>query len=223
MTVSAAQSPLIDLPDELPHGLVFRHEFLSVAEEAALLQLFATMPFREARFKEYYAKRRVVLFASGQSAGRYDDSEEIGPAYPLPPLIAELRDKVATFVDGVLKAEKRFTSDDFVHVLVSEYQRGTPIGWHRDREQYGIVAGISLASRARMRFRPLPAPGAWDRVDPKTLIVLDLEPRSIYLMRDEIRWRWHHSLLPTKALRYSVTMRTAVERSSDGVGSRDGQ
>jgi alkylated DNA repair dioxygenase AlkB len=38
--------------------------------------------------------------------------------------------------------------------------------------------------------------------------VLDLEPRSIYLMRGEIRWQWHHSLLPTKALRYSVTMRT---------------
>ena len=222
MTVSAAQSPLIEFPDDLPHGLVCRHEFLTVAEEVALLDLFSTLPFREARFKEYYAKRRVVLFDSAGTAGRYDDSDEIGPAHPLPPLLVELREKVATFVDGVLKAEKRFTADDFVHVLVSEYQPGTPIGWHRDREQYGIVAGVSLASRARMRFRPLPAPGAWDRVDPKTLIVLDLEPRSIYLMRDEIRWQWHHSLLPTKALRYSVTMRT-LEPSATSVGSRDGQ
>ena len=59
-----------------------------------------------------------------------------------------------------------------------------------------------------MRFRPLPAPGEWTRVDPKTLIVLDLEPRSIYLMRDDIRWRWQHQIPPVKALRYSVTFRT---------------
>jgi len=201
MNVHAAQAPLIELPAELPHGLVFRHDFLTAAEEGALLDLFATLAFREAKFKEYYARRRVVSFHSIDDGGRYDDGDDdLAPAGPPPPLLEDLRQKVAAFV-GI-------APDLFVHLLASEYQTGTPIGWHRDKAQYGIVAGVSLGSRARMRFRPLPAPGAWNRVDPKSLIVLDLEPRSIYVMRGDIRSRWQHSLLPTKALRYSVTMRT---------------
>jgi alkylated DNA repair dioxygenase AlkB len=201
MTSYAAQAPLIELPAELPHGLVFRHDFLTAAEESALLDLFATLPFREAKFKEYYARRRVVSFHSEDDNGRYDaGDDDLAPAGLPPPLLESLRQRVAEFVS--------IRPEAFVHLLVSEYQTGTPIGWHRDKPQYGIVAGVSLGSRARMRFRPLPAPGEWTRVDPKSLIVLDLEPRSIYLMRGDIRSRWQHGLLPTKALRYSVTMRT---------------
>jgi alkylated DNA repair dioxygenase AlkB len=209
MTVHAAQSSLFALPDELPHGLVFQHDFLTAAEEAELLAWFATLPFREARFKTYYARRRVVSFHSAALADSYDSTtdDDLAPAGPPPPLLERLRAKVAAFVENRAPGELR-TADDLVHVLVSEYQAGTPIGWHRDKPHYGIVAGVSLGSRARMRFRPLPPPSEWTRVDPKTLIVLDLEPRSIYLMRGEIRWQWHHSILPTKALRYSVTMRT---------------
>jgi alkylated DNA repair dioxygenase AlkB len=70
-----------------------------------------------------------------------------------------------------------------------------------------------------MRFRPLPAPGQWTRVDPRTLIVLDLEPRSIYVMKGAIRSQWQHSLLPTKDLRYSVTMRTAANSNRISAGS----
>ena len=201
MNVHAAQAPLIELPAELPHGLVFRHDFLTPAEEAALLDLFTTLPFREAKFKEYYARRRVVSFHSTDDNGSYDaGDDDLAPAGLPPPPLERLRQKVAEFV--------RIPPDAFAHLLVSEYQTGTPIGWHRDKAQYGVVAGVSLGSRARMRFRPLPAPGAWHRVDPRSLIVLDLEPRSIYVMRGDIRSRWQHSLLPTKALRYSVTMRT---------------
>ena len=202
MTVRAAQAPLIDIPQELPHGLVFRHEFLTPAEERALLDLSATLPFREAKFKEYYARRRVVSFHDEAIDHSYDD--DLAPAGSPPALLERLRQKIAAFA-GI-------NADEFVHVLVSEYRTGTPIGWHRDKPQYGIVAGVSLASRARMRFRPLPAPGQWTRVDPKTLIVLDLEPRSLYVMRGEIRSQWQHSILPTKALRYSVTMRTLAAK-----------
>jgi len=204
----AAQALLLDIPAELPHGLVFEHDFLSAADESELLEWFTTLPFREARFKTYYARRRVVSFHSAALEEGYDSSDDdLAPVGPPPPLIQRLRARVAAFV---ARHDRRIapTPDSFVHVLVSEYQPGTPIGWHRDKPQYGVVAGISLGSRARMRFRPLPAPGEWTRVDPKTLIVLDLEPRSIYLMRDDIRWRWQHSILPTKGLRYSVTMRT---------------
>ncbi|HEY2817296.1 MAG TPA: alpha-ketoglutarate-dependent dioxygenase AlkB [Casimicrobiaceae bacterium] len=212
MRAHAAQVPLLDLPAELPHGLVFEHEFLSAGEETALLEWFATLPFREARFKTYYARRRVVSFHSAVLAESYDSTsdDDLAPVGPPPPLIDGLRERVAAFV-GNHGHPTPCTCESFVHVLVSEYQAGTPIGWHRDKPHYGIVAGISLGSRARMRFRPVPAPGEWTRVDPKSLVVVDLEPRSIYLMRGDIRSRWQHSILPTKALRYSITMRTLAD------------
>jgi len=217
MTVRATQAPLLEFPAELPHGLVFEHDFLTADEESELVVWFATLPFREARFKTYYARRRVVSFHSAALAEGYDSTsdDDLAPAGPPPPLLERLRERVAAFVRARAPGEVAAV-DDFVHVLVSEYQPGTPIGWHRDKAQYGIVAGVSVGSRARMRFRPLPAPGEWTRVDPQTLIVQDLEPRSIYVMRGDIRRRWQHSILPTRALRYSVTMRTLAAADSRG-------
>ena len=43
-----------------------------------------------------------------------------------------------------------------------------------------------------------------------TVIALTLAPRSVYVMQDDIRWRWQHSIPPAKALRYSMTFRTAA-------------
>ena len=45
-------------------------------------------------------------------------------------------------------------SEAFAMALINEYRPGAPIGWHRDAPQYDIVAGISLLSACRMRFRP---------------------------------------------------------------------
>ena len=65
------------------------------------------------------------------------------------------------------------------------------------------VHGISLAGSCRMRFRRHPpAKGA-------KVFSLDLAPRSVYVLRDEIRWRWQHSVARTKELRYSITFRTS--------------
>jgi len=38
--------------------------------------------------------------------------------------------------------------------------------------------------------------------------VLELEPRSLYVMQGPIRWLWQHSMLPARELRYSITFRT---------------
>jgi alkylated DNA repair dioxygenase AlkB len=42
-------------------------------------------------------------------------------------------------------------------------------------------------------------------------VTLTLEPRSLYVMADEIRWAWQHSIPPAKALRYSMTFRTRAD------------
>jgi alkylated DNA repair dioxygenase AlkB len=175
----------------LPPGLEYAPDFLTRANEAALVRAFADLPFREAKFQQYTARRRVVRFGRDYDAGigEWVDGE------PLPGWLADLRRNVASW--------RGVDEDAFVHALVTEYRPGTPIGWHRDKPQYGMVVGLSLASVCRMRFRPYD-----NQHDRDAVIVVELAPRSLYVMRDDIRWRWQHSILPTNALRYSITFRT---------------
>jgi alkylated DNA repair dioxygenase AlkB len=125
----------------------------------------------------------------------YDfDTNELGPAPPIPAFLHPLRKKVGELLEV---EEARFT-----HALVTEYRPGTELGWHRDVGEFGIVVGVSLAGICRMRFRRYPP----EKGAP--VFNLDLAPRSVYVLRDEIRWRWQHSVARTKALRYSITFRT---------------
>lgn len=55
-----------------------------------------------------------------------------------------------------------------------------------------------------MRFRPYPPAEGWTR----SIMLIDLAPRSAYIIRDTARWKWQHSISPTKELRYSITFRT---------------
>jgi alkylated DNA repair dioxygenase AlkB len=194
------QSDLFEAPDELPEGLTYRPGFLTRDEENALLAAIAPLPLREARFREYFAKRRVAHFHREDLTPAGDDGgADSFTSGPLPPFLAQLRDAVAARLD--------VPAADFVHALVSEYRPGTPIGWHRDKPAYGIVVGVSLAGWGRMRFRPYAAQ------DARHTLSLDLAPRSLYVMRDAIRWQWQHSMLPTKTLRYSITLRTEAAQS----------
>ena len=93
---------------------------------------------------------------------------------------------------------------EFQHALVSEYSPGTPLGWHRDAPCFEVVAGVSLAGVARMRWRPYP-PGT---ATARATFALDLPPRSAYIMRGAARWDWQHAVSPTRMLRYSITFRT---------------
>ncbi len=84
---------------------------------------------------------------------------------------------------------------------MTEYTPGTPIGWHRDRPQYGIIVGVSLLSSAILRFR-CQAGAGWARHAQL------LEPRSLYVLSGPARELWQHSIPAVDALRYSVTFRT---------------
>lgn len=189
------QSALFTAAEELPQGLLYEVDFVSPADEAALVAGIEQITLREARFREYFAKRRVAHFHDDAAAPAYDDGgADAFTSGPVPPFLARLRERVASRLG--------LAPSDLVHALVSEYRPGTPIGWHRDKPVYGIVAGVSLAGVGRMRFRPYAAQDAQHTVG------LDVAPRSLYVMRGSIRWQWQHSMLPTKALRYSITLRT---------------
>src|SRR5581483_5687631 len=118
-------------------------------------------------------------------------------AEPIPPPLLPLREKVAAWAG--------LAPETLVHGLVSEYRPGTQLGWHRDVPNFEVICGVSLGGWARMRLRPY-RPGERNRRE--DVIALELAPRSAYLMRDAARWKWQHSIAPTKALRYSITFRT---------------
>ena len=197
LALHTAQPQLFDSADALPPGLALAPAFIGTDSERQLIALAAALPLSEARYKGYTARRRVFVYgapAGGEVDGR--SHQRATPAALPPPLLA-LREQFAAWA-GV-------DPGAFVHVMVAEYQRGTPVGWHRDAPQHDLIAGVSLAGPARLRFRPWPPRGGGN----DDVIALELAPRSAYLMRDAARWGWQHSVPPVPALRYSVTMRTA--------------
>lgn len=123
------QPKLLDLPEALPNGLVYRPDFLTVDEEAVLLAYIENLGMPYLQFKEFASKRRGVSY------------EHRFPDFLLP-----LRTKVAKW----LMVPKAGITEAFVQ----EYPPGCGIGWHRDRET-PLVVGVSLKGWARMRFRPL--------------------------------------------------------------------
>ena len=189
-----SQAELFASPQQLPSGLLYCPDFISAADERELLSRFDALPFKEARFQQYTARRRVVRFGEGDYLEAAPDQPTDHPRIEFPDFLVGVRATVAEWL--------RMNPADFVHALTTEYAPGTPIGWHRDAPHFEIVAGISLASACRMRFRPL------DASRHKEVFALELQPRSLYVMKDEIRWWWQHSIPPVKQTRYSITLRT---------------
>jgi alkylated DNA repair dioxygenase AlkB len=190
------QAAFFDCVTALPDGLAYQPDFLTHADEQSLLAELEALPLREARYRGFTAKRRIMSFGAG-----YDfETNLLLPAPPLPPFLLALREPIAQWI-GI-------GAEQFVQSTVAEYPAGTQVGWHRDVPQFGMVAGISLSSACRMRLRPYPhVKHANERV-----LVLVLEPRSAYVFRGVSRWRWQHAISATKAQRYSITFRTLRPR-----------
>ena len=200
------QPQLFDDAPPLPRGFSYQPAFLTAAEETALLESIRALPLREAQYKEWSAKRRIMSYG-----GSYDFSNhELLPAGPVPEWLQPLRARISAWAG--------LPAEDFGHALVAEYSPGTQLGWHRDVPDFETVVGVSLLGRARMRMRPYPAkPGRR-----RAALTLDLEPRSVYAMRGPARWEWQHAISPTMELRYSITFRTLVSRVGPPPTSRTG-
>jgi alkylated DNA repair dioxygenase AlkB len=173
----------------LPEGFRYQPGLITAALESGLVARFAELPFKPFEFQGFLGKRRVTSFG-----WRYDFNEQaMQRAAPLPEWLAEVRDLAAAFAD--LHPSK------LAHAMVTEYEPGAPIGWHRDRPQFEDVIGISLLSPCTFRFRRKQGAG-WQRAS------IVAEPRSAYLLRGPARTEWQHSIPPVEALRYSITFRT---------------
>lgn len=182
---------------ELPSGLEYRRDFVSVAEEAAFVGDINTVEFSNFEMRGVIARRRVAFF--GRS---YDAGSVAAPA--LPAFLLPLRDRIAAWAN--------VEPDAFVMALINEYRPGAPIGWHRDAPQYGIVAGVSLLSDCLMKFRPYVRPADLSSLQGRRRTAtheLLLERRSAYLMTGESRSAFEHHIPAVTSLRYSITFRTA--------------
>ena len=182
---------LFDAP--LVPGLAYREELICRDEETELSRRLEGVELSPFQFQGWTGKRRTRTFG-----WRYDfDDRSFSPAEPLPEWLLPLRDQAAAF-GGI-------DPSSFVHALVTRYDPGAGIGWHRDRPQFGRVVGITLAGSATLRFRQRAGAG-FRRAS------LELAPRSAYLLSGEVREQWEHGIAEHDQLRYSITFRTLSER-----------
>jgi alkylated DNA repair protein (DNA oxidative demethylase) len=177
------------IKEGLPPGLIFLPEFLTQDEESDLLNLIRTIEFRTFQMHGVTAKRRIKQFGWHYAFESY----RMTPANPIPAEFDSLRARSAALA-GIDPAE-------WAEALVTEYQVGAGIGWHRDAPTFGLVAGISLMGSCRMRFQTGTGPT-------RITSAIELPPRSIYLLTGEVRTKWQHMIPAARQLRYSITFRT---------------
>lgn len=183
---------LFDAP--LVPGLAYREELIGACEEKWLIEAINGLALSPFRFQGWTGKRLTRSFGWA-----YDfDDRSFAPADPLPDWLLPLLGKAAAF--GCIDRK------DIVHALVTRYDPGAGIGWHRDRPQFGRVIGISLAGPAVLRFRRR-SPSGFQRAS------LELQPRSAYMLSGEVRQLWEHSIAAHDLLRFSITFRTLSERN----------
>ena len=170
-------------------GVEYRPDFISRDEEAALIAQLNAMDLAPFRFQGWTGNRKTQSFG-----WRYDfDDASFSLTEPIPEWLEPLRDKAAAFA-GV-------APDEIAHPLLARYDPGAGIGWHKDRSVFDRVVGVSLYSPATLRFRQRTGSG-FNRFS------LRVEPRSAYLLSDEARHQWEHSIVPGATLRFSITFRT---------------
>jgi alkylated DNA repair dioxygenase AlkB len=179
----------LPLPPGLPAGFKYAAEVVPPDEEERLIHEIRRLPFREFEFHGYVGRRRLVSFG-----WRYDFNERsLRTAAEIPSFLLPVRERGARFA-GI-------EPNDLVHALVTEYDVGAAIGWHRDKAVFGDVIGVSLLAPCVFRLRRK-AGEHWERAS------IVAEPRSAYLMSGPARTEWEHSIPPVDTLRYSITFRT---------------
>jgi hypothetical protein len=123
----------------LPDGFHYREDFVTRDEELGLTEEIGRVEFSTFEMRGVIARRRVAFFGQPYDAGSASTA-------PIPQFLMWLRTRLAAWAN--------VDSERFAMALINEYPPGAPIGWHRDAPQYDIVAGLSLLSPCRMKFRP---------------------------------------------------------------------
>jgi alkylated DNA repair dioxygenase AlkB len=175
-------------PPALPEGMRYAASVVSPELQEKLMAALPELPFKAFDFHGFIGKRRIVSFG-----WRYDfDREKLHRIDDMPALLLPARQVAAEFA-GLDPLQLQ-------QVLVTEYEAGAGIGWHRDKAVFGEVVGLSLRAPCTFRLRRR-AGEKWERVS------LEAAPGSAYLLAGPARTQWEHSIPPVERLRYSLTFR----------------
>lgn len=183
----------MDIPNfaELaPLGFQFAADFVSAAEEAELL---SKLVIRNSRTVYNHEGRNCVQRYGSRSPYNNHMVSEVIPQH-----FEELCQRLSDYKLTALKPDS---------VTVNEYLRGQVIKAHVDALGGGpVITILSLGTPATMRFRRKNVDKFYDVV---------LAPRSLIQMRDELRYKWTHEILPVADTRYSVVFRCSKECPTD--------
>jgi len=170
-------------------GMSHVEELIDAGEEAGLLAELAALELAPFRFQGWVGKRLTVSFG-----WRYDfDDASFAATAAIPDWLLPLRTRAAAFA--------RLEPEALMQAMVTRYDPGAGIGWHRDRPVFENVIGISLGAPAVLRLRRRRQGGFERRA-------LPLAPRSAYHLSGEARHGWEHSIAPIEATRWSITFRS---------------
>jgi alkylated DNA repair dioxygenase AlkB len=190
--MNVSQLSLFAPTESAPNGLEYWPDFISAAEEQSLTRRIGELNLRPFQFGAYEGKRRVISFGHAYDFSR----QRLEPAPSAPSWIAPFILRIESWPHGI--------PAKIAQVLITEYQPGASIGWHRDKKAFGSIFGLSLGASCPFRFRNKIG-SRWER------FTLTVEPRSLYLMKDDARSGWEHSIPPISEPRYSMTFRTLAD------------
>lgn len=176
----------------LPEGFQYFSNFISQVEEQELLNEIHNLELHTFMFQGFEAKRKVASFG-------YDynfENRSISKGKSIPEGFKNLIAKVAHTL--------LVNSEDFAELLVTEYPVGSVINWHRDAPPFETIAGISLLSDCKFRFRPHEK----TKQSRSSILSYNVERRSLYVIDGSARSEWQHSISAVKEVRYSITLRT---------------
>jgi alkylated DNA repair protein (DNA oxidative demethylase) len=170
-------------------GLRYELELVPPAMERELLDVFEELDWQAIVIRGQAAKRTARHYGLD-----YDyESRTPMAGEPVPDWLLPARALAAEFAG--------FEPEELAEILVQRYPPGSTIGWHRDAPAFDTVIGLSLGGFSRMRFQR-------GKGDAREVFEIGLEPRSGYVLADEVRWKWQHSIPATREERYSITFRT---------------
>jgi alkylated DNA repair dioxygenase AlkB len=179
-------------PVDPPPGFKYFPDFITVQEEAYLIHEIRKIDLHPFLFQGFEAKRKTESFGFDYSF----DNRKLSKGKTIPSAFIKIIEKIA------LKTGK--APEDFAELLLIEYPPGSVINWHRDAPPFDLIAGISLLAPCTFRLRPYTA----EKRTRGSIIDFLVAPRSLYLISDEARTNWQHSISPVKETRYSLTLRT---------------
>ncbi len=172
----------------LPTGFLYQPAVVPESVQSDLLRELPQLPLKPFDFRGFEGNRKVVSYG-----WKYDfDTQQVRRTEDIPPFLLPVRSIAAAFAD--------IAPDQLQQALITEYAPGAPIGWHRDKNVFGRIVGVSLLSACTFRLRRR-AGDKWERIS------VIAEPGSAYMLSGPARSEWEHSIPPVDQLRYSITFR----------------